>query len=162
MTDPPRSPGDNLAPVTRPDARDLDGPLASRITELCERGDDDVEHGRHDDAIAKYREALTLVPRPFYAWKASTWILTALGETLFFKKDYEAARDALNEAMSCHGAAGNPFLHLRLGQVELELGNRARARDELRRAFLRAGAEIFAGEDEKYAAVVEDLLNPEE
>jgi tetratricopeptide (TPR) repeat protein len=141
--------------VTRPGAHELDHHLAARITDLCDRGDQDVEQGRFDDAIVKYESALELVPKPFYAWKASAWILTALGETHFFRKDYRAAHAALTDALRCHGSVGNPFLHLRLGQVELELGNRGRARDELHRAFVRAGLELFDGEDPKYLAIIQ-------
>lgn len=134
----------------RPLAGELDDRLAAEITELCDRGDDDVEHGRYDEAIARYRAALALVPKPVFSWKATAWIFTALGETYYFNKDYPAARDAIHDAMRCPGAVGNPFLHLRLGQVEHHLGNPGRAKDELARAFLRAGEALFDGEDPLY------------
>lgn len=52
--------------------------------------------------------------------------------------------------MHCPGAIGNPFIHLRLGQAQLELGNTDRAADELMRAYMGGGLEIFAMEDERY------------
>jgi hypothetical protein len=45
---------------------------------------------------------------------------------------------------------GNPFIHLRLGQAQLELGNEERAADELMRAFMGGGHEIFESDDQKY------------
>jgi hypothetical protein len=96
------------------------------------------------------------------AWKATAWILTALGETLYFKRDFPAARAALNDAMRCTGAVGNPFLHLRLGQVELELGNRGRALDELLRAHARVGDEIFAGEEPRSLERVKEAIRRDE
>jgi tetratricopeptide (TPR) repeat protein len=146
----------------RPGAEELSDDIVAEVTELCDRGDDDVEHGRYDEAIARYRAALAKIPAPVFAWKITGWILTALGDTHFFKKDYAAARDAINDAMRCIGAVGNPFLHLRLGQAELELGNRGRARDELWRAFKGAGEDLFAGEDPRYLAVVLEELRREQ
>jgi hypothetical protein len=52
--------------------------------------------------------------------------------------------------MYCPGAIGNPLIHLRLGQVQYELENFAKSKDELMRAYMCQGIEIFDGEDEKY------------
>lgn len=54
--------------------------------------------------------------------------------------------------MTCPGAVGNPFLHLRLGQVLLDLGDEAGAADELMRAYMGGGAEIFSLEEPRYLA----------
>ena len=47
-------------------------------------------------------------------------------------------------------AIGNPFLHLRLGQCQFELGNLDRAADELMRAYMAGGPELFEDEDARY------------
>lgn len=146
----------------RAGAGELSDSLVAEVTELCDRGDDDVEHGRYDEAIARYKAALALMPAPVFAWKATSWILTALADAHFFKKDFAATRDAINDAMRCIGAVGNPFLHLRLGQAELELGNRGRARDELHRAYLGGGEDLFAGEDPRYLELVQEQLRREQ
>ena len=52
--------------------------------------------------------------------------------------------------MTCPGAIGNPFLHLRRGQVLYEQNEPDAAADELMRAFMAEGHEIFENEDEKY------------
>ena len=52
--------------------------------------------------------------------------------------------------MTCPGGLGNPFLHLRLGQVLLDQGHDDLAADELMRAYMGAGAEIFESEDGRY------------
>ena len=137
-------------------SRELEEALHLKIAELCERGDAHVEAGEHDAAIEKYEAALELLPRPIQRWNSSTWILTALGDAYYLKKDWRQARAALDDATRCPRGLDNPFIHLRLGQVELELGNEGRARDELGRAYLGAGEEIFAGEDPRCLALAKE------
>ncbi len=144
--------------MDRPRPHELNDQIVAQVTELCELGDDDVEAGRYDEAVLKYREALALVPHPVHSWAVSTWILGAIAEAYYLAEDYARARDAINEAFRCDGAIGNAFLHLRLGQIELVLGNRGRALDVLIRAFTRAGEEVFAGEDPKYLTMVKAAL----
>lgn len=62
--------------------------------------------------------------------------------------------------MHCPGAIGNPFLHLRLGQCQLELGNNDQAADELTRAYMAEGTTIFQDEDPKYLAFLKTQLKP--
>lgn len=52
--------------------------------------------------------------------------------------------------MTCPDAIGNPFLHLRLGQALYERGETDRAADELMRAYMGAGDEIFGNDEPKY------------
>jgi hypothetical protein len=85
-----------------------------------------------------------------------------MGETFFFMKDYRQARSTLEEALRCPKGLGNPFIHLRLGQAALELGDEALARDQLGRAYLGAAEEIFAGEDPKYTALAREAARARE
>ena len=62
-------------------------------------------------------------------------------------------------AVHCPDAIGNPFLHLRLGQCQFELDSLDRAADELARAYLGAGSDIFEGAD-KYFAFLKTRLKP--
>ena len=145
--------------MSRPEASQLDDQIVVRVTELCELGDDHVEGGRFDDAIARYEEALTLVPRPLYGWAVTTWILTAMGEAYHLKKDHARVKESIMEAFRCEGAIGNPFLHLRLGQAEIALGQKGRGLEELIRAHERGGDEVFDGEDPRYLAMVKAALD---
>ncbi len=136
----------------------IDEQIVGSITSLCERGDDLVEAAQYAEAIALYREALALVPRPVHAWGVSTWIHGAIAEAHYLAGELLQARDAIDDAFLCEGAIGNAFFHLRLGQIELQLGNRGRALDELIRAYTRAGEEVFADEDPKYLVLVKAAL----
>ena len=49
---------------------------------------------------------------------------------------------------------------MRLGQCEFELGNMQRAVDELLRAYMGAGIEIFQTEHPKYFAFLTENVKP--
>lgn len=107
----------------------------------------------------EYWAAWDLLPEPKNQWDAATWILSAIGDANFLGKDYGAGRDNLSLVMTCPGAIGNPFLHLRLGQCQFELNNLDRAADELTRAYMGGGAEIF-NEQPKYFDFLKTRLLP--
>ena len=134
------------------------------IERLCAAGDERAQARHFPDALASYWAAWDLLPEPKLEWEAATWILAAVGDANFLSGDYVAGRDNLSNAMQCPGAVGNPFLHLRLGQCQLELGALDRAADELMRAYMGAGAEIFTDQDPKYLAILqsraEDIQGP--
>lgn len=120
------------------------------IKDLSAAGDALAESDQFDAALSKYWEAFDLLPEPKTKWEAGTWLLTAIGDANFLKGDFVAGRDNLSNAMHFPDAVGNPFLHLRLGQCQYEVGNLDRATDELLRAYGLEGAEIFESEDPKY------------
>jgi tetratricopeptide (TPR) repeat protein len=137
---------------------ELPGETYSRVQCLCQEGDMLADQALFGEAVSKYEEALELLPIPISQWEASTWILTAIGDACFRKKDYQKAVRSLLDTMNCPGAVGNPFIHLRLGQAQLELGNDILAKDELARAYMGGGKEVFHGEDPKYFELVTTTL----
>jgi tetratricopeptide (TPR) repeat protein len=143
-------------------SRELDDDTHARITSLSERGNALAESGDLDAALQAYRQALDLVPAPLHEWDAANWILGALGDVLFQLGNYAEARDSLKEATRCPGGIGNPFVHLRLGQAHYELGEHERAKDELARAYMGGGDELFEGEDRKYKVFIQETLRPRE
>jgi len=137
----------------------LDDALHGRITALSDQGKLLEEQGRPEAAIARWRAAYAVLPTPPQQWDAATWLLTAIGDVLFSMGRFDDAREALRECMHCPDAIGNPFIHLRLGQVQFELGNLVRAKDELARAFL-IDRDVFSHEDPKYEAWILQFLDP--
>jgi tetratricopeptide (TPR) repeat protein len=137
---------------------EIDDDTYSKICKLCQEGDEYVTKEKFNLAVQKYEEAFDLVPDPYERYHASTWILTAIGDSYFLMGNYERARDAIGNVMYCPEAIGNPFIHLRFGQVQLELGNLIRAQDELARAYMIEGEKIFQDEDPKYLAYVKTVL----
>ncbi|MBS0502724.1 MAG: tetratricopeptide repeat protein [Proteobacteria bacterium] len=124
--------------------------VQTAVTALCAEGDALASAGRYEDAVQCYNSAFELVPEPKSDWNASTWILAAIGDACFLGDYRTSAREALEYAMSCPDAVGNPFLHLRLGQVLFDAGEEEAAADNLMRAYMGAGAEIFADQHPKY------------
>jgi tetratricopeptide (TPR) repeat protein len=140
-------------PIALPDA------MHDQIKQLCAEGDQLVEADDFDPAIAKYREALFLLPRPIEKWEAATWIYIALGDAMFLKGDFLAAAKPLRDVMFCPGAEQNPFIRLRRGQVAFEKGNLPVAETELGEAYRREGKSIFSEDDPKYWEFIKDKLN---
>jgi tetratricopeptide (TPR) repeat protein len=129
---------------------ELNDVLYTQIQGLCRLGDEHAEEGNYPQALNKYWDAFDLVPEPKTSWEATTWILVAIGDANYLGKDFQAGVDNLSSAMHCPGAIGNPFIHMRLGQCQYEVGNMARAADELMRAYALEGEEIFEEDDPKY------------
>jgi tetratricopeptide (TPR) repeat protein len=131
-----------------------------RITALTDLGNELAKAGDHPSAHTKFVEALDLVPEPKMDWEATTWIVAAIGDGWFLRRNFEKARDAFMDAVRCPGGLGNVFIHLRLGEIQYELGDMKRAADELTRAYMAGGREVFDGEDPKYFALLERVLKP--
>ncbi len=129
--------------------------MQAEIDRLCAQGDAHADQDRFPDALALYWQAWDLLPEPKIDCDAATWILAAVGDANFLGRDYEAGIDNLSTVMHCPGGIGIPFLHMRLGQCQLELGDHARAIDELTRAYMGGGADLFDDEDPKYLDYVE-------
>jgi len=139
---------------------ELDDIVYQRIKSLCAEGDKFAEQRDFSRALQVYWTAWDLLPEPKTEWEAATWILAAIGDANFLGGDFVAGRDNLSNVMRCPGAMGNPFLHFRLGQCHFELGNLDKAADELTRALMGAGEEIFQENDPKYWTFLKTRLKP--
>lgn len=139
---------------------ELSDSVDAEVKRLCALGDRYAGDKKYSAALTEYWKAFDLLPEPKTDWVAATWILAAIGDANFLGGDFTAGRDNLGNAMHCPDAIGNPFLHLRLGQCNFELGEFDRAADELTRALMGAGEEIFAAEDPKYVSFLKTRLKP--
>jgi len=136
----------------------LDKSIYDKIKLLCADGDGLMERNEFQQALTKYNAALKLVPDPFAMWEAATWIFVAIGDAHFQSGNMNDAYTAFCKATNCPNGIGNPFIHLRLGEIQFELGNGILAADELARAYMSGGSKIFAGEPEKYFDLVNQKL----
>ena len=138
--------------------KSLDDDTHAQIVVLSNRGDALLAEGQVKEAIVEYVLALSLLPEAKHEWEAATWLFAAIGDAYWSIQDYARAGKAFHSALRSPGGIGNPFIHLRVGQIHYELGNRERAVDELLRAYMGAGKEIFEREEAKYFQAIEDVL----
>lgn len=140
--------------------KELPASVSAAITRLCNEGDQLAKEGDDRAAHQKYSEAWELVPEDKADWEASTWILAALGELFFQRGDIDEAKNCFLRAVQCPKGFGNPYIHLRIGQLQFEQSNLKGAADNLARAYMGAGADIFAKEDPKYLSFLRTVLLP--
>lgn len=131
---------------------DLKEDIQEQIRVLCVEGDGLAETGDLDDALEAYWEAMELLPEPKTRWEAATLILTAIADVHHQAGEHAAARENLELALRCPGSKENAFVHLRLGQSLLELGEKDRAAEQLGLAYEAGGSEIFEDEEPQYFA----------
>jgi tetratricopeptide (TPR) repeat protein len=139
---------------------ELPDDLYKRITALCQEGDAYMKHGNADAALERFHAAWHLLPEPKNDWEAGTWVFSAIGDAWYSKGDHQQALLAFQEAVQCPDGLGNPFIHLRLGECYFEMGDSPKAQDELTRAYMGGGREIFEEEDPKYFAFLKGVLKP--
>lgn len=120
------------------------------VMRYAAEGDELAKAGDFRAAIPAYNRAWELLPEPKSQWSAATWILAAIADAGYLGGFFRSARGALDYVMSCPGAIGNPFLHLRRGQVLFEQEEYSAAADELMRAYMGGGVELFSNEPAKY------------
>lgn len=141
---------------------EIDSNIEQQIKEICDEGDVLIEMKEYTDAFNNFIQALNLVPEPKDQYPTTVNIMAGLGDVCFQTESYEQAKQVLSDAMHCVGGIGNPFLHLRLGQCQFELGNEESAVDELTRAYKSAGKELFDNEDPKYFSFLKTKIEPPE
>jgi tetratricopeptide (TPR) repeat protein len=139
---------------------ELSQELHERIQRLCAEGDELLDQGRYEDALARYGSAWQLLPEPRTDWSAGEWIMAAIGDVRYHQGDFAASRQAFMMALKCGGSPDNPFLRLRLGQCLFELGDRQEAANWLAGAYLLEGKKLFADDDPKYLEFIKAQLQP--
>lgn len=136
----------------------LDDRTYKKILDLSKEGDDLADSADYSKALEKYYSALDLIPKPYEEWEASTWLLSAIADSYFKERKFKEAFEVLKQCMRCPDAIGNPFIHLRIGQSAYELGDLDRSSDELMRAYMGGGPEIFSEDDPKYFEFIRTLI----
>lgn len=130
------------------------------VESACREGEKHMMAGDFSQAFNRFMTALQTLPEPEARWNAAGWILVALGENSIRAGNWTAAEGPLGDAMWSPGTVGNPWVHLRLGQVHFELQRPEEAAEELARAYMGGGREIFADQHPKYIELVEQVLQP--
>ncbi|HHM5104683.1 TPA: tetratricopeptide repeat protein [Pseudomonas aeruginosa] len=127
---------------------ELPDKIYDEVDALSTKGNDLMDDEHFDAAIEKWTQALDLLPAPKTDWEAYMWLSASIGDAQFQQRRYELARDALLDALNAPGGVENPFVHFRLGQCQVKLGNEALAVESLLKAYMLDGEEIFLAEDD--------------
>ncbi|WP_299326567.1 hypothetical protein [uncultured Maribacter sp.] len=90
------------------------------------------------------------------------YVILHIAEVFFSERWIEDAFDNYNFAMQFKDTVGNPFLHLRLGQLNYLVQNKDKMHDELSRALIMDGDAIFKNEDPKLIEMVKSILKEPE
>ncbi|AFC28192.1 hypothetical protein PM3016_1262 [Paenibacillus mucilaginosus 3016] len=130
----------------------------AEVTALCKQGDDLIRAGNLEAGKNMYIAALRLLPENHREWEAATWIYVAIGDVHFQMKNYDKAFMCFVNAAQCPKGLGNPYIHLRLGQLYYEQEKLENAADELTRAYMGAGIVIFMEDDPKYLEFLETKI----
>ncbi|MES2261141.1 MAG: tetratricopeptide repeat protein [Pseudomonadota bacterium] len=139
---------------------ELSPAVHKQVVALSASGDSLAEVGDWNGALSKYNDAWKIIPAPKNEWEASTWVLSSIADACFFSENFQSALDALRYAMVCPGGAGNPFLHLRLGQCAFEKNELNEAVEHLARAYMLEGMKIFQNDDSKYFDFLKSKIPP--
>lgn len=136
----------------------LSDSIHASIKALCKQGDEQQQAGDLEAAKQSYIAALRLLPENPLQWEAATWIYTAIGDIHYELQNYDKAFKCFFNAVQCPNGLGNPYIHLRLGQVYYEQHNLEKAADELTRAYMGGGIDIFMEDDPKYLEFLERTI----
>ncbi len=90
--------------------------------------------------------------------KEGRYLIIRIGEVYFSEKKIEEALENFSFVMRFKDTLGNPFLHLRLGQLQYVIQNEERMYDELSRALIMGGESVFEKEDVRFLSMVKSVL----
>lgn len=132
--------------------------LTQKIRQICALGYQDYDAGDYETALRQFYQAWLALPKPQQDWTEAGWVLTAIGDAYFRLERYTPGVEALRSALCCPEGDRSPFTQLRLGQCYWELGEEAKARQHLFKAYQIAQMDIFDGEHRNYRQAIADLI----
>lgn len=127
---------------------ELPDAIYNQVTALSERGNVALENGKVATAIIEWRRALELLPAPETQWDAAAWLHGSIGDAHWQAGRAAQTRDEMLAALNCSSGRENPFIYYRLGLAYRKLGDEANATENLLKAYMLAGDEIFEAEPE--------------
>jgi hypothetical protein len=134
--------------------------MSDEVERLSAIGEELIDAGRHDEALASLRTAWDALPDPKDDQDSAIGVLAAIADCCFELKRWNECCDAIQHAFRCGADSANPFLRLRLGQSLYELGNLGESANWLVPVYLLEGRKPFQDEDPKYLESFRTQLKP--
>lgn len=97
-------------------------------------------------ALAKWEEALALVPNPKTEHPQSTWLYGSIGEAYLANGQPDPATNAYETAYRCPDGHINPYILLQLGKLYADANAEEAATKFLLRAYMIEGEALFEGD----------------
>lgn len=140
---------------------DISEQLQFELDKLAEKGNKYFDTKEYDKALEIWEKTLKLIPEPKKNFRETVWFLTSIGDIYYMQGKYEEAFNKFEDAKNNLSGEGinNPFILLRLGQSALELRKNDLATENLLRAYMLEGKEIFEEDDKKYFEFLESNID---
>lgn len=148
---------DDLPDDEEPLPPELPDDIYEEVEALAEEGNSLSDDGDDAGAEAVWRQALDLLPEPRTEWEAHTWLCASIGEACYLQGRHADAKAMFFDALNGPGGVDNPFVHYMLGKALFHEGDLERAADELLRAYMLDSVEIFDGDEEEGADMLQIL-----
>jgi tetratricopeptide (TPR) repeat protein len=128
-----------------------DKALADFLIENVERGNEQADEGRHDEAIKTYLAAWQALPDPKASWDMlSDWIAGSLYTSYFQLEDYQSAKEWAKTAEASERSAISTSQLIDLGTACYELGEKEEAASWFGKAYELGEKRAFQSYDPKY------------
>ena len=139
---------------TLPDTTDTLDVNDPHIQDLAERINDAMDTEDYPTAITLASQALAHLGDPRLT-DGPMWFLATIGDAHFLQGHIQQAHDAFTQAHQAQGGITNPFVLLRLGQTEHDLGNTDTAVEHLMAAHI-ADPTALETADDRYLQPLHD------
>jgi tetratricopeptide (TPR) repeat protein len=125
---------------------DLPADICDEVDDLSVQGSDLCDASKFEKAIEKWSAAIAFLPEPRVDWEAYTSLSASIGDAQYQLGQLDAARHSFYDALNGPGGPGNPFVHYRLGQALIKLGDEDRGTQSLLKAYMLDGDNIFSAD----------------
>lgn len=156
----------DISGIKEQEEKEVDDILSQELDDLGEKGNILLEQGNMDEALKVWQSAIDMIPEPKSMQGETVWFEAAIGDIYFTKKAFNEAQLLFERALSNLSGEGiNPFVFMRNGECQYELGNKKLAKHFLIQAYGLEGEEIFKSEEQniKYLEfLLEEMKKDEE
>ena len=140
---------------------ELSEKLYEAITNLLDEGDELVERGKYQEAIAYYEEAMNRLPEPKEDWTLFDTIAICIGDSYYEMGEYIVADRFYTMSLTRGSGIENPYVWYVKGRNLIKLDNKEEGVDALMRAYMLDGTDVFDTDDGEFLSYIEPYIGAE-